>query len=96
MGRAFAGAGRLEQALQAFRMAETLDPYDADIAADHAAALEQAGHAGEAIEAYRRAIEQEPEVAEYHQLLAAALERAGRTEDAEKHFGEARRLSLRP
>ena len=94
LGNALAGAGRMDEAIDAYRHAVGLKP---DYAMAHfklGFVLGQQGQLDEAIAACRRSIELKPDFADAHYKLGNYLDDAGRPGEAEAAYRKA--IALRP
>ncbi len=77
LARGYAAAGRIGEAIQAWRQAARLDPANHTTWQDLGVALQQVGRLPEAIGAFRRAIAAKPDFAPAHHLLGTTLEAQG-------------------
>ena len=77
LARGYRAAGRLAEAIQAWRQATRLDPANHLAWHDLGGALMQAGRLPEAIGAFRRAIMAKRDFAPSHHMLGVALEAQG-------------------
>ena len=94
LGNALASAGRLDEALLAYRQAIGLKP---DYAMAHfklGLVLGEQGQLDEAIAACRRAIELKPDHADAHYSLGISLDRTGRLDEAVAAYRKA--IALKP
>lgn len=87
-------AGRLEQAVEAFRLALESDPDFVAARNNLANALLRQGKLEEALVLYRGALELEPDQPDVHYNIGLVLEHQGHREQALQHFHHA--LRLRP
>jgi Flp pilus assembly protein TadD len=93
LGYALTEAGRLDEALEQFRLAIEANPRSADAHNDLGRVLQKQGRMGDAIEAYGRAVGIDPRHGVARRNLAHALDATGRTEDAVRQFEEGLRLA---
>ncbi|CAG0965394.1 partial protein O-GlcNAc transferase, partial [Rhodocyclaceae bacterium] len=94
LGTVFQSLGRLEEALEAYRRALTLEPDYPEALSNLGLALQEAGQQEDAVAAYRQALERRPDFAEAHYNLGNALNALGRTDEAIASYRQA--LTLRP
>ena len=86
LGNALLATQRLEEALDAFRIAVEQDPNDVKARANAGAALIRMGRLGEAEERLRRALELDPDHTIALQNLAESLRKQGRFEEALDYY----------
>ena len=84
---------RIEEALDAYRRAQEIDPGPADAHLGEGLALYRMQHYAEAETALRRALERDAEEAQHHVYLGHVLSRLERSEEAVETYLEATRLA---
>lgn len=87
-------AGRLEEAVAAYRRASAQAPRNHGILCNLGIALKQSGRINDAIAAYRKALDLAPDFADAHYNLGIVLEMAGRGGEAEQVYRRA--IALKP
>lgn len=92
LGYALTEAGRLDEALEQFRLSVEANPRCADAHNDIGRVLQKQGQVDQAIESYRRAVEIDPSHIIARRNLADALDVTGRSEEAAGQFEESLRL----
>jgi tetratricopeptide (TPR) repeat protein len=92
---AYAGDGRLAEAVEQVRRAVRVDPGKGLYQNNLAQLLDRQGHPDEAMSHYQRALELEPDSAAYHNDLGTALEHLGRNGEALRQYRTAVRLDPR-
>lgn len=90
---AYAGAGRITEALNELAAALLLEPRDVDAMAAAGNLLLDNNRAADAVALLTRAVDINPDRAQPRYVLAIALSRAGRTDDATREFDVFERLS---
>jgi len=88
-GAALAEGGRLEEAIQQYRLSLKLEPALADTHFNLGNALLRLGRAGEAVDAYRQAVSLRPDDPEFLVNLGTLLAERGDLEAAARHLGGA-------
>jgi type IV pilus biogenesis/stability protein PilW len=88
-GTTLLGAGKPNEALEAFSEAFKLNPGDEDVHYDMGLALTRLGRSEEAIQQYRLALEIFPKYVEAHNNLGNLLMRGGHNDEAIQHFEQA-------
>ena len=88
LGVALQQAGRLEEAIEAYRAALDIDPDDPLVLNNLGIALRLQGRLNEAIEQYRAALRVAPNFARAHTNLGEALQQQGRVEEAMEAYRE--------
>jgi protein O-mannosyl-transferase len=93
LGNALAGAGKIDDAIDSYRIAVSLRPGYGEAYYNLALNLEESDRVEEAIKIYRRALELDPESAKTHNNLARALINTGDEEAALSLLRSAIRLN---
>jgi len=91
LGYAWNEAGRLDEALEQYRLSVEANPRYADAHNDIGLVLQKQGRAEEAIESYRRAVEIDPDHRVARGNLAYTLDVTGRSVEAAREYEEALR-----
>jgi Flp pilus assembly protein TadD len=92
VGNLFFRQGNLNEAIENFSKASTLEPNDAGLRYALANALSKAGRLDESIVQYQKALEIQPDFPEADNNLAFTLLNAGRVDDAIEYFQKASEL----
>ncbi|HVM47769.1 MAG TPA: tetratricopeptide repeat protein [Candidatus Acidoferrum sp.] len=95
LGALMVGQGRLDEAIEEFRVADKLHPDSARVHDNIGAALAKQGKLKEAMEHLREAIRLDPEWAGAHNNLGAVLGQLGRFDEAMDHLQTAVKLAPR-
>ncbi len=93
-GEQLAGEGKIDEAIEAFRRAISIDPQYAAAHHNLGVLLRRQGLINEAIESYTRAIAIQPDFAEVHNNLGASLKDLGRLDEAVASYLKA--LAIKP
>ena len=75
MGLTLASAGKIDEAIQEFRIVLKARPDDAEMWCNLGILLEGQGKTAEAMEQYRRALQIDPDFEKAHKLLEKTLEK---------------------
>jgi tetratricopeptide (TPR) repeat protein len=94
LGMALASRGRIDEAIEYYRMALEFEPDFAEAHYNLGLALVGRGRVDEAIEHYRMALEFKPDYADAHNNLATALANRGLIDEAVEHYHKA--LEFKP
>ena len=94
LGAVFEQTGRNSRALDAYQIAVTLSPYDADSFFNMGGPLQKLGSLEEAEARYKQAIALKPDFAEAYSNLGGTLQELGRLDEAEASYMQA--IMLKP